>query len=135
MYSAPWAKFTMRVTPKISDSPAATRNSVEALASPFRNWMTTEDMLLRGTEFLHLGIDGQIVGPVRVLPRGHHPLAVFHAGAADVGAHGRLVIERAKHDAAEGCGDAQALHRLDQLLAVGASRLPHRRGRGHHRGV
>ena len=29
----------IRVTPKISDSPAATRNSDDAVARPFRNWM------------------------------------------------------------------------------------------------
>jgi hypothetical protein len=28
----------MRDTPKISDSPTATRNSVEALASPLSSW-------------------------------------------------------------------------------------------------
>jgi len=33
----------MRVTPKISDRPAATRNSDEALARPFRNWMRMEE--------------------------------------------------------------------------------------------
>ena len=31
------------ITPKIRDSPAATRNSEEALASPLRNWMRTDD--------------------------------------------------------------------------------------------
>jgi hypothetical protein len=29
----------MRVTPKMSDSPAETRNSDAALARPFRSWM------------------------------------------------------------------------------------------------
>src|SRR5262249_52681952 len=38
MKKEPCAKFTMRVTPKMIDSPEATRNSVEALARPFRNW-------------------------------------------------------------------------------------------------
>ncbi len=32
----------MRVTPKISDKPRATRNSNEALASPFRVWIRRE---------------------------------------------------------------------------------------------
>ena len=44
MYSEPCAKFTIRVTPKISDRPTAMRNSVDALASPFRNWMKTDAM-------------------------------------------------------------------------------------------
>ncbi len=37
MYSEPCAKFTTRVTPKISVSPAATRNSAEAPARPLRS--------------------------------------------------------------------------------------------------
>ena len=41
MYSEPCAKLTMRLTPKISDSPAATRNSELAPASPFRNCSRT----------------------------------------------------------------------------------------------
>src|SRR6266487_5478921 len=39
MYSEPCAKLTMRVTPKMSDSPAATRNSDDAPARPLRSWM------------------------------------------------------------------------------------------------
>src|ERR1700712_4939482 len=38
MYREPWAKFTTRVTPKITVSPAAIRKSEDALASPVRNW-------------------------------------------------------------------------------------------------
>ena len=34
MKKAPWAKFTMRVTPKMIERPEATRNSELALASP-----------------------------------------------------------------------------------------------------
>jgi hypothetical protein len=36
MKNEPCAKLTMRVTPKISDKPAATKNKDEALASPLR---------------------------------------------------------------------------------------------------
>src|SRR5262245_61255748 len=111
MVSEPCAKFTMRVTPKMSDSPAATRNSVEALASPFRNWMTIEDMLLRGSELPHLGISRQVVGAVGVLPRGHHALAILEPRAADPRAHGRLVVELAVDDIAEGRAHLQAFHR------------------------
>ena len=39
MYSDPCAKLTMRVTPKMIDSPAATRNSDDAEARPLRSWM------------------------------------------------------------------------------------------------
>ena len=45
MYSEPWAKLTMRVTPKMSDRPTATRNSDEAPASPLRNWMAMLDKM------------------------------------------------------------------------------------------
>ena len=38
MYSEPCAKLTTRVTPKISVSPAATRNSAEAPARPLSSW-------------------------------------------------------------------------------------------------
>src|SRR5512141_279111 len=48
MYSEPWAKFTTRVTPKISDNPAATRNSAEAPARPLRSWARREAKDTRG---------------------------------------------------------------------------------------
>src|SRR5262249_52380197 len=126
MYNAPCAKFTMRVTPKISDNPAATRKSVEALASPLRNWMTSEDMLLRRAELSHLCVRRQELRAVGVAPRGHHALAVFRRSAADVGAHGRLVVESAVDDRTERSIDPEAFHRLDELLAVRAPRLPDR---------
>jgi len=37
MKKEPWAKFTMRVTPKMIDSPLATRKSEDAVVSPVRN--------------------------------------------------------------------------------------------------
>ena len=42
MYSEPCAKLTTRVTPKISVRPAATRNSADAPARPFRSWAKKE---------------------------------------------------------------------------------------------
>jgi hypothetical protein len=45
MKNEPCAKLTTRVTPKISVSPSATRNSSDALASPFRVWMRNEATL------------------------------------------------------------------------------------------
>ena len=51
MYSEPCAKLTMRVTPKISVRPAATRNSADATARPLRSWTTK-----RGER--HCGSDG-----------------------------------------------------------------------------
>jgi hypothetical protein len=37
----------MRVTPKISDSPADTRNSDDALASPLSNWPKAGEASMR----------------------------------------------------------------------------------------
>jgi hypothetical protein len=37
MKNEPWAKLTMRVTPKINDKPAATRKSEDAPANPLSN--------------------------------------------------------------------------------------------------
>ena len=43
--SEPCAKLTMRVTPKISVSPRATRNSSDALASPLSVWIRNEEII------------------------------------------------------------------------------------------
>src|SRR5215475_1971284 len=151
MYSEPCAKFTIRVTPKISDSPTATRNSVDALASPFRNWMRAEataqgrtgasqrprgnprarTRLFAGTDLLDLGLGRQELRAVGVRPRGHHALAVLHADPTDIGAHRGLVVERAVRDPAERRVDLEALHRRDELFIVEAPRLLHRRHCGH----
>src|SRR4030095_8539176 len=50
MWSEPCAKLTIRVTPKISDRPADTRNSDAAAASPFRSWMMMEAKVTSGHE-------------------------------------------------------------------------------------
>ena len=47
MYSEPWAKFTIRVTPKTIVSPLAMMNSDEALASPVSIWTTTKERSIR----------------------------------------------------------------------------------------
>src|SRR4051812_2730178 len=130
MYSEPCAKLTTRVTPKMSDSPDATRKSVEALARPFRNCATKLDMaprrarrLFRRPQLPHLGVGRLDLRTVHVAERGHDAPAVLQRQAADESAHGRLVIERAVGDAAERRVDGEALHRRDQLLGVGAARL------------
>src|SRR5215475_14475209 len=124
----------MRVTPKISDRPADTRNNDDAAASPFKSWMTTEGRFTRqlpchperseGTfsrpqRFLaalgmtkvrtsvgrpHLAdlrIRRQRVLAVDEAPFLHVALAVLHAEAADIGAHGLLMVERSEGDHAE----------------------------------
>ena len=49
MKNEPWAKLTMRMTPKISDSPADTRNSDDAEASPLSNWTSRPEKLMRNS--------------------------------------------------------------------------------------
>src|SRR3990170_3752096 len=138
MYSEPCAKLTMRLTPKISDSPAATRNSELAPASPFRNCSRTAaslnpavSLLPQCADFLLGGLDFR---PVNVAPVDHRAAAAFPGELADVGAHGRLVIERAPDDWAERRLHLQALQSFDQLLRVGgpgfADRIGHRIDRG-----
>jgi hypothetical protein len=51
MKNDPWAKLMVRVTPKISDSPTDTRNSDDALASPFSNWASRPDALMPSSSF------------------------------------------------------------------------------------
>src|SRR5690348_11500071 len=98
MYSEPCAKLTIRVTPKISDRPADTRNSDEAAASPFRSWMTKEAKVtprsVGGPHLPDLLVARQRVLAVDEAPVGHDALAVLEPDAADIGAHGRLVVER-----------------------------------------
>src|SRR5215471_5332820 len=139
MYSEPCAKLTMRVTPKMSDNPAATRNSEDALARPLTNWMRRAERvrasLLGGAVRPHPVVGRQIVGAARVLPVDHHALAVLHGDPPDVRAHRRLVIERAEGDLAERRIDDEPLHSSNQLLSVGGARLANRGGGGHHRAV
>src|SRR5215472_19204871 len=139
MYSEPCAKLTMRVTPKMSDNPAATRNSEDALARPLTNWMRRAERvrasLLRRTVRPHPVVRRQIVGAARVLRVDHDALAVLHGDPPNVRAHRRLVIERAERDLAERRIDDEPLHGRDQLLGVGGARLANRRCSGHHRAV
>src|ERR1700733_3082066 len=47
MYKVPWAKFTIFNTPKISVTPAATRNSSMPTISPLVVWVTTQAGVVR----------------------------------------------------------------------------------------
>src|SRR4051794_14854467 len=46
MYRDPCAILMMRVTPKISDSPTATKNSPDALDSPLTAWKRREERVI-----------------------------------------------------------------------------------------
>src|SRR5205814_3860001 len=111
MYSEPCAKLTMRVTPKISVSPAATRNNADADARPFSSWIVSDASvtqkprrsgarLFRRSNLANRVVVRQIVFAVRIGPIDHHAFAVLDGGASDECAHRRLVIDRAKSDPA-----------------------------------
>src|SRR5687768_3469212 len=139
MNSEPCAKLTMRLTPKISDSPAATRNSELAPASPFRNCSRTAASLNPAVSLLpqraDLLLGGLDLRPVDVAPVDHRAAAAFPGELADVGAHRRLVIERAPDDRPERRLHLQTLERFDQLLCVGGPGFADRVGHRIHRGV
>src|SRR5690606_11529530 len=135
----------MRVTPKISDRPAATRNSEDASASPFRSWTIKPDKSI----FLHTSwskkraawrralawsigrahlldffIGRLDVRTVDIAYVGHDALAVLLGQLAHVGAHGRLMVDGAVDDLAKGRLDLEALEGLDHVFGVGgATRL------------
>src|ERR1700704_998596 len=92
----PWAKLTMRVTPKISDKPADTRNSDEAPARPLRSWTSSAEAVTRelwqqraqergratpsaplvaGTVRAHPIVGRKIARAIGVAPVNHHALA------------------------------------------------------------
>jgi len=49
----PWEKLTMRDTPKIRDSPAATRNNDDACARPLSSWtINPEKSIIEGIAFM-----------------------------------------------------------------------------------
>src|SRR5687768_8781196 len=120
MNSEPWAKLTMRVTPKMSDSPAARRNSELAPASPFRNCSRTAEpltgLLLLRAQLADFLVSGLELRPVGVAPVDHHAPAVFLRKLADIGAHGRLVVDAAPHDRPERRLHLEPLQRLDELF-------------------
>src|SRR5688500_15814876 len=106
MYSDPCAKFTTRVTPKMSESPEAMRNSTIALARPESSWTTTIEgvraaaALAAGAHLLHLvrGRKHLVAGYVLVVH--HHADAALGVDlrGADPRAQCRLPVGRAVGD-------------------------------------
>src|SRR5574337_1781629 len=107
MKNEPCAKLTIRVTPKISVRPAATRNSDAADARPFSSWTAsdandTSAPSARGrTQALHDGVGRQVILAVGVMEIDHHALAVTNRKAPDERAHRRLVVDRTERHVAE----------------------------------
>src|SRR5210317_1740821 len=110
----------MRVTPKIRLSPDATMKRAPALASPVNScamnspiippsqagvekekqppqcrgcWVWRGSVGLRAQGAHHL-VRWQIVGAIFIGPIHHHAFAILHRGAAHIGAHGGLMINR-----------------------------------------
>src|SRR5581483_6713596 len=125
MYSEPCAMLTMRLTPKMSDSPADRKKSDEAFARPFRAWSarTSRGSLLPRAQLPYFVIRGQDRGDVDVLDVHHRALALLYRGLADPRAHGALVIARAISDRAGRRVDLQVGEGAHQLLGIGAARL------------
>src|ERR1700754_4727747 len=112
----------MRVTPKISDSPAPTRNSEEAPARPLRSWTTRPEKSMGcvrsigRAQLLHLFVARQELRAVEIAVVDHHALATFVAGLADERAHRRLMVFGAIDELAERRLDLQAGEGRDELL-------------------
>src|SRR5829696_7536813 len=134
MKSEPCAKLTMRLTPKISDNPAATRKSELAPARPFSSCSRTAAPLKRARSVFpqcaHFLIGRLEARTVRVAPIDHHAAAVAPRELADVSAHRRLVVDRAPVHQAEGRLHVEAVQRLDHLLRLGRACLADRGGDG-----
>src|SRR4051812_44758362 len=111
----------MRLTPKMTVSPLATRKSEEALARPLSAWRTTFSKVrwsaLRAERAYHR-IGRQVVLAVGIAPVGHGALAVLQHGAADESAHGGLVIEGAELHSTEDGAECQAGHGIHHRLGL-----------------
>src|SRR4029453_13612943 len=62
MKKAPWARFSTRHTPKMSESPAASRKRIDADTSPLTTWSpisTRRAVLLLRPDLLDLFLAGQ----------------------------------------------------------------------------
>src|SRR5436190_3958711 len=123
MYSEPCAKLTMRLTPKISDRPAATKNKELAPRARSRTaaGRRSRSLLAQRADLL---IGGLVLRAIRVMPVDHHALIAFPRELADVGAHGRLVVERPPQDLAEGGFHLQPFEGGDQLVGIERAGLP-----------
>src|ERR1035437_7345409 len=114
MNRLPWEKFTTRVTPKMTVSPAATRNSDDAPERPVRNSMRKASnrfvallfppiegggVMRRSprTQLAHEVVVGQRGGAADVAPVDHRTLAALQRGAPDIGAERALVVDRPPH--------------------------------------
>src|SRR5919108_605799 len=117
--------LTMRVTPKMSDRPAARKNSDAAFARPFRAWSarTSSGSLFPRAQLPYYIVRRLHRCAIHVLELDHRALAVLHRRLADPRAHGALVIDAAERDRARGRLHLEAGEGGGELFGVGAARL------------
>src|SRR5690242_3281232 len=138
MYREPCAMLTMRLTPKISDSPAERKKSDDALARPFRAWSaktSSGSLLLRGPHLPHFRVRRLHCSAIHVLEVHHRALALLHGGLADPRAHRALVIDGAERERACRRLDFQPGECGHKLVRVGALRLGNAGGERLHRDI
>src|SRR5215218_5191436 len=97
--------------------------------------LETSSVSLTRRHLLELGIRRQDVLAVDDAPVLHVALAVLDADAAEIGAHGRLMVDRPVLDHAEGRQHGDAACRRDQLVLVERARLLDDGDRRHDGGV
>src|SRR5690349_1815167 len=117
--------LTMRVTPKMSDRPAARKKREAAFARPFKAWSANTS---RGSLFPRAQLPHDVVGrlhggAVDVLEVDHRAFAVLYGGLADPRAHRALMVDRAVGDRPGGRIYLEAGERGDQLVGISAARL------------
>src|SRR5882724_13703499 len=133
----------MRVTPKISVSPDATRKRNMALARPLRSWMKRKDMIpltspsspgkrvrrrvpsVARAKLLHVVVRRQhlLAGDVLMVDHDAHAALGVDLGGAHPRAHGGLPVGGAEGDRTDGRLHLEALEGGHQLLRLGAARL------------
>src|SRR4051812_12360202 len=91
----------MRVTPKITVSPADIRNSETDPERPVRSWLTTKLIAFVGLNLSRawperpdLLISRQVGSAIGIMPVDHNPLAVAHCRLSHEGPQRPLVIQR-----------------------------------------
>src|SRR5690606_2125397 len=127
----------MRLTPKMSDSPTATRNNEDASARPFRPCTIRVESVISaaryrkqssrrsfgrgGSPLLDDFIRWQDRRAIHIADIGHDAFAVLHSPRTHVGGHGRLVVLRTIRDWPERRDDLQTTECLDQRLGIGGA--------------
>src|SRR5690625_2477397 len=131
----------MRMTPKISDKPAATRNKALALARPLSSWMRNPARVMARTasigrtQLAHDLVWRLQFATVEIVNIHHHAAFIFYRRATDIHAHGGLVIEFAIGDGAEGRTECEPAKGFHQRCGIGAAGGTYALGQGMQGGT